>query len=100
MIQAWRLYNEEKFLELVDKTILESCNYFEVCRVIQIALLCVQPYPEDRPEMDSVNLMLSSAIEMPRPNQPGFFTAKKLQDSNSSSSSVLDNSDVFYNSDI
>ncbi|WOG86154.1 hypothetical protein DCAR_0205355 [Daucus carota subsp. sativus] len=98
--QAWRLYNEQKFLELVDKAILQSCNYFEVCRAIQIALLCVQPYPEDRPEMELVNLMLSSAIEMPRPNQPGFFTAKKLQDSNSSSSLILDNSDVFYSSDI
>lgn len=45
-------------------------------RVIQIGLLCVQEYPEDRPNMSSVVLMLNSNIAMPKPKKPGFFTQR------------------------
>lgn len=76
-IQAWRLYRDDKFSELVASSIIvESVDEFEVFRAIQIGLLCVQPYPEDRPSMSLVVVMLSSEIELPQPKQPGFFTER------------------------
>ncbi|XP_063939824.1 G-type lectin S-receptor-like serine/threonine-protein kinase At4g27290 [Daucus carota subsp. sativus] len=85
---TWRLYKEEKFLDIIDDVILAWCNHFDVYRTIQIALLCVQPFPEDRPSMAVVSLMLSSKCEVPEPNQPGFSTESKLLDSDSSSSLI------------
>ncbi|KAL8103316.1 hypothetical protein AgCh_027761 [Apium graveolens] len=73
---AWRLYKENKFLELVPEVIIESCNPSEVLRAIQIGLLCVQPHPDDRPSISLVVLMLSSEILLPEPKQPGFFTER------------------------
>ena len=82
------LQKEEKFLDIIDDVILAWCNHFDVYRTIQIALLCVQPFPEDRPSMAVVSLMLSSKCEVPEPNQPGFSTERKLLDSDSSSSLI------------
>ncbi|KAL8132944.1 G-type lectin S-receptor-like serine/threonine-protein kinase At4g27290 isoform X2 [Apium graveolens] len=83
---AWRSYNEGKHLEVVDPVIMESNKYSELFRVIQIALLCVQQYPEDRPSMSSVVLMLSSKIELPIPKEPGFYSERNPEKNYSSSS--------------
>ncbi|XP_074380167.1 G-type lectin S-receptor-like serine/threonine-protein kinase At4g27290 isoform X2 [Apium graveolens] len=74
---AWRCFNEEKLEDLIDGAILELSIQYEVFRVIQIGLLCVQEYPEDRPDMSSVVLMLSSKMALPDPQKPGFFTERK-----------------------
>ncbi|WOG86156.1 hypothetical protein DCAR_0205357 [Daucus carota subsp. sativus] len=73
---AWRLYEEERCLELLDEAAMDSYNQSEVFRTVQIGLLCVQPYPEDRPTMSMVVLMLSSDIQLPQPKQPTFFTER------------------------
>ncbi|KAK1368529.1 Receptor-like serine/threonine-protein kinase [Heracleum sosnowskyi] len=77
---AWKSYNEGKLLELIDEVILESPNQMEVFRVIQIGLLCVQEDPTDRPVMSQVVLMLSSNMKLAHPKNPGFFTERRLQD--------------------
>lgn len=59
---------------------------FEICRAIQIGLLCVQQYPADRPSMSTVVLMLTSEIALPEPKQPGFFTERKHHEGDSSAS--------------
>lgn len=64
--------------------IVDSCNLPEVLRAIQIGLLCVQPYAKDRPTMSEVVAMLSSEVELPEPQQPGFFTKRKPHDSEGS----------------
>ncbi|KAK1381970.1 Receptor-like serine/threonine-protein kinase [Heracleum sosnowskyi] len=73
---AWRLYQEEKCSALLDEAAIDSCNKSELFRAIQVGLLCVQPYPEDRPSMSTVVLMLSSDNELPQPKQPTFFTER------------------------
>ncbi|KAL8132951.1 hypothetical protein AgCh_008429 [Apium graveolens] len=83
---AWRRYNEGKHLEVVDPVLMESNNHHELFRVIQIALLCVQQYPEERPSMSSVVLMLSSKIELPIPKEPGFFSERNPEENHSTSS--------------
>lgn len=55
-------------------------------RVIQTGLLCVQEYPEDRPNMSSVVLMLNSKFALPNPKKPGFFTERKRHERDYSSS--------------
>lgn len=82
-------------MDIIDDVILASCNYSDVHRAIQIALLCVQPYPEDRPSMAIVSLMLSSQCEIPEPIQPGFSADRKLLDSDSSSSLISEHSGGF-----
>lgn len=63
---------------------LEASSQYEVFRVIQIGLLCVQEYPEDRPSMTSVVLMLNSKIALPKPKKPGFFMERKQHEENCS----------------
>ncbi|KAL8108456.1 G-type lectin S-receptor-like serine/threonine-protein kinase At4g27290 isoform X2 [Apium graveolens] len=76
---AWKLFDEGKFTDLIDEAIMGSCNSSEVLRAIQIGLLCVQPYPQDRPNMTYVVSMLDSENELPKPKQPGFFTDNRVQ---------------------
>ncbi|CAL5402893.1 unnamed protein product [Camellia sinensis] len=69
---AWRLYEENKSMELVDGFVRDSCCLSEVLRSIHVGLLCVQQHPEDRPTMSSLVMMLGSEGELQWPKQPGF----------------------------
>lgn len=85
--QAWKLYKEGKIWDLIDEAFVESCDQPEVARVVQIALLCVQPYAKDRPNMRFVVSVLGNGNELPEPKQqPGFFPERKIPESDSSSS--------------
>ncbi|KAL5737871.1 hypothetical protein ACOSP7_030632 [Xanthoceras sorbifolium] len=72
---AWMLWNEKRALELIDPCFEDSCVNYEALRCVQVGLLCVQNFPEDRPAMSSVVLMLSNmGATLPEPKQPGFFS--------------------------
>ncbi|KAK2381017.1 G-type lectin S-receptor serine/threonine-protein kinase [Trifolium repens] len=73
---AWTLWKEGKAIELVELRIKDSCDISEVLRCIHVSLLCVQQYPEDRPTMSSIVLMLGSEMELVEPKEPGFFPRK------------------------
>ncbi|XP_052206368.1 G-type lectin S-receptor-like serine/threonine-protein kinase At4g27290 isoform X4 [Diospyros lotus] len=83
---AWKLYQEGRALEVVDAAIVNSIYVSEMLRSIQVALLCVQQSPEDRPSMSSVVLMLGNDGALPQPKQPGFFTERKVVESEYSTS--------------
>ncbi|KAH9803110.1 Receptor-like serine/threonine-protein kinase SD1-8 [Citrus sinensis] len=74
---AWKLWNEGMPSQLIDACFKDSFNLAEVIRCIHIGLLCVQQYPEDRPCMPSVILMLGSEIVLPQPKQPGYLADRK-----------------------
>ncbi|KAL1325441.1 hypothetical protein AAHE18_13G161500 [Arachis hypogaea] len=76
---AWRLWTEEKPLELLDEVLRENCNPSEVIRCIQVGLLCVQQRPEDRPNMSLVVLMLNGEKMLPKPKFPGFYIDRGVQ---------------------
>uniref|UniRef100_A0A2N9EM92 non-specific serine/threonine protein kinase n=1 Tax=Fagus sylvatica TaxID=28930 RepID=A0A2N9EM92_FAGSY len=83
---AWRLWIEDQAMELIDKSIEDMCALSDqVLRCVHVGLLCVQQRPEDRPDMSSVVLMLSSESLLPKPRQPGFYTEKALTEAASSS---------------
>ena len=69
-LKAWKLWTENRPLELVDSS---SANMFpsnEVLKFIHIGLLCVQEDAADRPSMSSVAFMLnsySSTLDHPAP---------------------------------
>lgn len=65
------LYQRGKTLELLDPT-LGKCNLDEAAMCIQLGLLCCQSNVVDRPDMNSVHLMLSSdSFTLPKPGKPG-----------------------------
>nr|CAE45596.1 S-receptor kinase-like protein 3 [Lotus japonicus] len=72
--KAWRLWIEERPLELVDELLDGLAIPTEILRYIHIALLCVQQRPEYRPDMLSVVLMLNGEKELPKPSLPAFYT--------------------------
>ncbi|KAK6932372.1 Gnk2-homologous domain [Dillenia turbinata] len=75
---AWRLWNEEKELELIDPLLPESCPADEVKKCIHIGLLCVQEDPADRPKMSPVVALLGSGGSslLPTPKQPPFSVGR------------------------
>nr|AWW15240.1 S-domain receptor kinase [Leavenworthia alabamica] len=90
---TWGNWKEGNGLQIVDPIIIDSSSTLstfrqqEVLRCIQIGLLCVQEYAEDRPKMSTVVLMLGSKTgEIPLPKPPGFCVARISPETNSSSS--------------
>ncbi|XP_073312240.1 G-type lectin S-receptor-like serine/threonine-protein kinase At4g27290 [Primulina huaijiensis] len=75
---AWMLYKEGRPLELMGSHPRISLCLSKILRSIHIGLLCVQQYPEDRPSMSSVVLMLGNEGALPVAKQPGFFTERDV----------------------
>ncbi|XP_050369346.1 uncharacterized protein LOC126787519 [Argentina anserina] len=70
---AWKLWNEEKGLELIDPLLVGSCDSDEFLRFLHIGLLCVQEDAYDRPTMSSTVVMLKSeTIHLSQPGKPAF----------------------------
>ncbi|XP_019185428.1 PREDICTED: cysteine-rich receptor-like protein kinase 2 [Ipomoea nil] len=69
--QAWKLYENEEHLRLVDST-LDPNDYTteEVKRILEIALVCTQSPPSLRPSMSELVIMLSSSDRSIFQNQP------------------------------
>ncbi|XP_059596002.1 cysteine-rich receptor-like protein kinase 44 [Vitis vinifera] len=67
---AWKLWTENRPLELVDSALGNMFPSNEVLKCIHIGLLCVQEDAADRPTMSSVAFMLnsySSTLDHPAP---------------------------------
>ncbi|KAL5147585.1 G-type lectin S-receptor-like serine/threonine-protein kinase SD1-1 [Glycine soja] len=71
---AWRLWIQQRPMELMDDLVDNSASPSEILRHIHIGLLCVQQRQEDRPNMSSIVLMLNGEKLLPEPSQPGFYT--------------------------
>lgn len=86
--QAWKLYKEDRSLELIDEQLAGSCHISQVLRSIQVGLLCVQQCPEDRPNMSSVIMMLgnSHGSRLPEAKEPGFFPEREVLEADKSGS--------------
>ncbi|GFS32380.1 hypothetical protein Acr_00g0022420 [Actinidia rufa] len=71
--KTWSLFQTGKVLELVDPS-LAKCNPVEAAMCIQLGLLCCQATVAERPNMNSIHLMLSSdSFTLPRPGKPGIL---------------------------
>ena len=92
LIQAWRLFKEDKSIEVMSASLRDTCVIFEVERVIHVGLLCVQHHVEDRPTMLSVVLMLVGEGALPQPKQPGYFSQDSCEAKTVTSIEELDES--------
>lgn len=70
--QVWDSWNDDKALDVVDPSLGDWYETSEVLRCIQIGLLCVQSYANERPMMSEVVFMLCNETKLPNPGQPGF----------------------------
>ncbi|XP_065878008.1 G-type lectin S-receptor-like serine/threonine-protein kinase RKS1 [Euphorbia lathyris] len=70
---VWKLWRQDKIMDIVDVSMEGSYDTHEVFRCIQIGLLCVQEYAMDRPTMSEVLLMLTSETAIPPPKEPAFI---------------------------
>ncbi|WVZ50653.1 hypothetical protein U9M48_001886 [Paspalum notatum var. saurae] len=74
---AWQLWKDEKWLQLVDTSLVTECHTLEIMRCINIALLCVQENAADRPTMSDVVAMLSSeTMALSDPKHPAYFNVR------------------------
>ncbi|XVF87616.1 hypothetical protein PTKIN_Ptkin18bG0134400 [Pterospermum kingtungense] len=90
---AWRSWKEGKGQEVMDPAAGDTYHAHEVLRCIQVGLLCVQERAEDRPNMSTVLLMLSSdTATMPQPKTPGFCLGRRNKHETDSSTSKPDES--------
>ncbi|WVY99454.1 hypothetical protein V8G54_025524 [Vigna mungo] len=84
---AWKLWSENKLLDLMDSSLGETCNENQFFKCAVIGLLCIQDEPINRPTMSNVLYMLDvETTTMPIPTQPTFFMNKRYSSSASSSS--------------
>nr|CAB3465808.1 unnamed protein product [Digitaria exilis] len=71
--KAWKMWTAGRSLELVDPLQRDEPRIAEILRCIQIALLCVEPRQDDRPNMRDVILMLScDSLRIPSPKRRGY----------------------------
>ncbi|THG23749.1 hypothetical protein TEA_024323 [Camellia sinensis var. sinensis] len=72
-----RLQNDGKAQELTDRNLIGSCPLRKVAIWINIALLCVQENPDDRPSMSKVAFMLGGqSTEIAKPSEPPFSVGR------------------------
>ncbi|KAL4636425.1 hypothetical protein ACB092_03G007300 [Castanea dentata] len=70
---AWKLWNADNIVALIDPMIYEPCFEMEILRCIQVKLLCVQEFAKDRPTVSVVVSMLKSEIvDLPLPKKSAF----------------------------
>ncbi|KAM5558666.1 hypothetical protein ABKV19_020381 [Rosa sericea] len=71
---AWKLWKENRGMEVIDASVRETCRPHEALRCIHVGFLCVQEAPADRPTMSAVIHMLQSneASSLPPSKEPAF----------------------------
>jgi hypothetical protein len=75
--QAWQLYEEGRWRELVDASLVPMHHSDELMRCMNIGLLCVQENAVDRPTMLDVVAMLSSKTKiLAEPKHPAYFNVR------------------------
>ncbi|CAI9772869.1 unnamed protein product [Fraxinus pennsylvanica] len=86
---AWKLWNEDKAVEFIDKRISNPSFDTEIARCIHIGLLCGQESPVNRPTISTVLSMLSTEIvDLPLPKEPLFTDRWNHAHSGSSSRQI------------
>ncbi|KAJ9566422.1 hypothetical protein OSB04_002388 [Centaurea solstitialis] len=87
---VYRLWRENKGETLIDRSLIHNSPVTEVLRWINIALLCVQEDPQDRPMMSTVVFMLEGqwSVNLPTPLEPPTSFARFAAVSERTSSSI------------
>ncbi|XP_047317258.1 cysteine-rich receptor-like protein kinase 3 [Impatiens glandulifera] len=76
---VWRHYETRTLVEVIDGSMDGEFEGEDICRVLQIGLLCVQASAELRPSMSNIVKMLKDEMEMPEPTQPPFLNSSSAE---------------------
>uniref|UniRef100_A0A0A8ZBG1 Protein kinase domain-containing protein n=1 Tax=Arundo donax TaxID=35708 RepID=A0A0A8ZBG1_ARUDO len=72
--RVWHLWRAGRLIKFVDSPPVDESERMEILRCIQIALLCVEENPTNRPTMQEVVLMLScQSVALPTPQRPAYL---------------------------
>ncbi|KAI3680583.1 hypothetical protein L6452_35356 [Arctium lappa] len=76
--KGYRLWKENKGEALIDDRLIQNFLVTEALRWINVALLCVQEDPQDRPTMSTVVFMLEGqwSANLPAPSEPPLSFAR------------------------
>ena len=78
LFKAWKLWNADNIVALIDPMIYEPYFEMEILRCIQVRLLCVREFAKDRPTIFVVVSMLKSEnVDLPHTPPPAPPTSKK-----------------------
>ncbi|KAI4299258.1 hypothetical protein L6164_032735 [Bauhinia variegata] len=81
---AWKLWNEENIVTLIDPELHEPGHEKDILRCLQIGLICAQELARERPNMATVISMLNSEIvDLPSPRQPAYTERQNMMSSES-----------------
>ncbi|KAK9668331.1 hypothetical protein RND81_13G052400 [Saponaria officinalis] len=88
---AWRCWEDEKPLEIMDPLLKDSCSSDEVVKCVQLGLLCVQENSNLRPKMSTIVDLLddsySGDASIPMPQHPAYIYSGSSHQSTTVSSS-------------
>ncbi|CAN1297400.1 G-type lectin S-receptor-like serine/threonine-protein kinase RKS1 [Linum perenne] len=76
----WELWKAKRVEDIVDPSLVRVVSNTSTQRCIHIGMLCIEEDPVDRPDMQTVVVMLNSeTIPLPRLKRPAFvFAAKSI----------------------
>ena len=86
-VQAYESWKEDKGREFIDPSLDDSSSPCKLLRCLQVALLCVQENPDDRPTMLEVYSMLKSNTEAVAIPTKTAFSRKRDENMGSTSTS-------------
>ncbi|KAG2300920.1 hypothetical protein Bca52824_037392 [Brassica carinata] len=82
---AWKLWNEGEAASLADPVVFDECFEKEITKCVQIGLLCVQEFANNRPNVSTVIWMLTTEnMNIPKPKQPAFIAGSGVSEAESS----------------
>ena len=68
LFKAWKLWNADNIVALIDPMIYEPYFEMEILRCIQVRLLCVREFAKDRPNIFVfVSMLKSENVDLPHP---------------------------------
>jgi hypothetical protein len=71
-------------VQMIDPAIIETCDMEQALRCIHVGLLCTQADSSLRPQMSTVNLMLSChSVTLQNPTKPPFVRSDGFQNGES-----------------
>ncbi|KAJ0079834.1 hypothetical protein Patl1_22982 [Pistacia atlantica] len=90
---AWQLWKEGVAIELMNPTLHDSYCEEQVLKCINLALLCVEHNPMDRPNfLVVISLLLASeGVKLPVPKQPAFSIERKIVVGSASGINMVEN---------
>ena len=82
-MQAYELWKDGKGMEIMDPSLDDTLSSCKLIKCLQIALLCVQENPIDRPSMLEVSSMLKNETAIVTiPKRPAFSVRTDEDDEN------------------